>query len=458
MSDGNGNSEETFSQYDEAVQWINSLIPFGIRPGLKRMELFMERLDHPERRLKFIHVAGTNGKGSTCAYLTNVLIQGGYTVGTFTSPYISKFTNRIQTNNQDISEEDLLLIANQLKPLADEIAATELGSPTMFEVTTTMAILYFAKFSYPDFVVMETGMGGRLDCTNVITPLVSAITNVGHDHMEILGDTLAKVAFEKAGIIKSGVPIVSAVEQDETIEVLKSVALEKKSTLYLLGREFHYEPVSLEENAQSLRFSGPFRTLQNVGISLNGAHQLKNAAVALMVLEVLRQYYAVIVDDEELLQGFKTTAWPGRLEMISVSPRILLDGAHNPEGAETLALALKQVYRYKKVHLMIGMLATKNHPGYLRHILPIVDTLVITEPDFRRKMDAAEFAKVVDSMVLQLCIQPIEMFIEPDWKKALEQLKTITGPDDLAVVSGTLYLIADVRSWLLYQSNSEKGW
>ncbi|KAI7259251.1 valyl-tRNA synthetase-like protein, partial [Hortaea werneckii] len=193
----------------QAVDWINSLIPFGIRPGLDRIELLMEKLDHPHRKLKFIHVAGTNGKGSTCAFLTRVLIQSGYTVGTFTSPYITKFTNRFQYNGTDIPEETLLELVNKLRPLVQEIAGGELGSPTMFEVSTALAILYYGEVCYPDVVVWETGLGGRLDVTNIVTPIVSVITNVGHDHTDVLGDTLELIAGEKAGIIKPGVPAVS---------------------------------------------------------------------------------------------------------------------------------------------------------------------------------------------------------------------------------------------------------
>lgn len=451
-------SPAAFQSYEEAVEWINGLIPFGIRPGLARMEFLMEKLDHPQRRLKFIHVAGTNGKGSVCAYLSSVLIKCGYTVGTFTSPYIERFTNRIQLNGLDIEEEQVLSIANQLKPLVDEIAATELGPPTMFEVTTTLATVYFARHAYPDFVVWETGLGGRLDCTNMVFPIVSIITNIGHDHMDILGDSLEKIAWEKAGIIKSGVPVISAVEQPEALQVIEQEAKQKHSTLYLLGREFEFEAVSVRENEQIFHFSGPFRNIPEAGISLNGPHQLKNAAVALMALEVLKQYYAAILDDEDLIPAMQQTKWPGRLEMVGNRPRILLDGAHNPEGAESLADSLKKVYRYRKLHMMFGMLSTKNHPGYIRHILPMVDTLIITEPEFRKKISAQELYRTVEQLLPEFSKHPVEIIVEPDWKAALARLTDLTDPEDLAVVTGTLYLIADVRAWILNQSDCEKGW
>jgi len=454
----NNMNTEYFTTYQEAVNWITELIPFGIKPGLKRMEYMMECLEHPHRRLKFIHVAGTNGKGSTCAYLTNVLIKSGYVVGSFTSPYITKYTDRIQCNGEDIPEETLMDIVNQLKPIADELALTELGAPTSFEITTTLALVYFARYAYPDFVVMETGLGGRLDCTNIIFPIVSVITNIGHDHMDILGNTLEEIAMEKAGIIKSGVPVVSSVEQPELIELLEGTAKNKQSKLYQLGKDYEYQLNDVRINQLTFSFAGPFRKINPLVISLNGEHQAKNAAVAVMALEVLRQYYAVIIDDENLLAGLVEAEWPGRLEMVQKNPRILIDGAHNPEGAETLAKALTTIYPYEKLHFMMGMLSTKNHSDYLWHILPIVDTLIVSEPNFRKKMDAHLLAELVEQMRPSRAKPGLQVIVEEDWKEALNKLTKLAGQDDLAVVSGTLYLISDVRSWIMHHKTSEKGW
>jgi dihydrofolate synthase/folylpolyglutamate synthase len=450
-------SQLGFEHYDKAIDWIVGRVAFGIKPGLDRMEALMDRLGNPERRLKFIHVAGTNGKGSTCAFLTEVLIQSGYDVGTFTSPYIEKYASRMQYNGKNIADSDLLQLCNKLQPHVEAIAETELGSPTMFEVSTALAILYYATVVYPDYVVWETGLGGRLDSTNIVNPVVSVITNVGHDHMEILGDSIEKVMSEKAGIIKAGVPVVSAVDQPEAIAVLDEICAKQKTTLYLLNRQFSFHTVSSKLNEQKFNFEGPFRTLKEQTIALNGAHQLKNAAVAIMTLEVLRQYYALIVEDDVLLRALHETKWPGRLEMVSEQPRILLDGAHNPEGAQTLAAALKQTYPFKKLHLMMGMMATKHHSDYLRHILPMVDTLVVTEPDFRNKMEATKLAAIAKALVEELNLQ-VKMIVEPDWKQAWIRLKDLTASEDLGVISGTLYLVSDVRSWILYHSDSEKGW
>ncbi|MZQ85912.1 bifunctional folylpolyglutamate synthase/dihydrofolate synthase [Paenibacillus sp. 5J-6] len=458
MNEFKDNHPVAFQSAQEAIAWIvGRMEKHGIKPGLKRMQMLMEKLGHPERRLKFIHVAGTNGKGSTCAYLTSVLRACGYDVGTFTSPYLEKYTNRIQVNGEDIPDADLLRLVNDMLPVIDEIAETELGAPSMFEISTALAIMYFGKVAYPDYVVWETGLGGRLDSTNIVNPVVTVITNVGHDHMDILGDTIEKVAAEKAGIIKAGVPIITAAQPHEGWSVIEQTAKAKKATLYTLGDQFEIANVTSELDLQTFDFKGPFRPIPGVPISLNGEHQLKNAAVAVMTLEVLRQYYACIVDDEDLYKGLRETRWPGRLEMISNEPRVLLDGAHNPEGAATLAAALQTVYSYRKLNLMMGMLSTKNHTGYLRHILPLVDTLIITEPDFHKKGDAEMLAELARELIHDMNLQ-VDIVVEREWKRALEILTSRTEQDDLAVVSGTLYLISDVRSWITYQTDSEKGW
>jgi len=461
MTTGKPNAEAAFRTADEAMAWITGLTAFGIRPGLDRIGRLMEMFDHPERRLKFIHVAGTNGKGSVCAFLTSVLLQSGYDVGTYTSPYLESYTNRLKYNGKDISDEDLVRLANRLKPAADELADSELGSPTMFEVTTALALLYYGTVTFPDYVVWETGLGGRLDVTNVVTPVICVITNVGHDHMDVLGPTLADIAREKAGIIKSGVPVVTAVSQSEVVGIVEETAREKQATVYRLGVEFAYRALSVAENEQRFEFRGTFRSRPSLTIAMNGEHQLANAATAVMTLDVLRTYYALLVDDEQLETGLRNAFWAGRLETVSEAPRILLDGAHNPEGMEALVRALREIYRYDRLNAMIAMMPNKNHEHSLRHILPLVDTLVVTEPDFHKKMNAGELAAVAERLRAELG-KPATIVVEPDWKRALERLIEASpsgdGANTLNVVTGTLYLIADVRSWVLHGSKSEKGW
>lgn len=462
LAAGDSGSGKAFETADEAVAWISGLAPVvGIKPGLERMELLLERLGHPHRRLRFIHVAGTNGKGSVCALLASVLRQSGYDVGLFTSPYLTSFADRIDYNGQAMPEDAIVRLANRLKPLSDELASSEWGPLTAFELTTAMAILYYATVTFPDYVVWETGLGGRLDVTNVVTPVISVITNVGHDHMDLLGPAISDIAREKAGIIKSGVPVVSTVLQPEAAAIVRETAAARKATLYQLGDQFSYEAGAAGDASQSFSFTDTFRRLDDLELGLAGPHQLMNASAALMAIDVLRTYYALIVDEEQLREGLRGAFWPGRLELVSREPRILLDGAHNPEGMAALAEALRSLYAYSKLNVLIAMMPNKNHEDTLRHILPMVNTLVVTEPDHHRKMAADELASVARNTALAAG-GPAAIIVEPDWRRALDTIQSLAAADaeaePLTLVTGTLYLIADVRSWLVDRKTSDKGW
>ncbi|WP_240666721.1 bifunctional folylpolyglutamate synthase/dihydrofolate synthase [Longirhabdus pacifica] len=448
-----------FQNYHDAVEWINSLKSLGMKPGLKRMEELCSHFNHPHQKLKFIHVAGTNGKGSTCVMMTAMLRKSGYDVGLFTSPYITSFTDRIVYNGMPIPEEEVLRWSNEIKPVVEQIAESELGSPTMFEVVTLLAILYFARTAFPDFVVWETGLGGRLDSTNIVHPLLSIITNVSDDHMDVLGPTISSIAKEKAGIIKAGVPVVTTAEQEEVLEVLTETAKQKQSTMYTLGQHFHIQHIHQQpnENKQRFDFQGPFQTIAPVTIQLHGEHQVKNAAAALMGIEVLRQYYAVVIDKEQIDEALQQLHWPGRMELVQKQPRIFVDGAHNPDAAKALKHTMINNFTYKKLHMMVGMLENKNHDNYFEHILPIVDTLIITEPQFPYRMNAEDLFHIVEQWMKENK-RNITCYVESDWEKALDILETLhTDEQDLAVISGSLYLISDIRSQLL-ETEAEKGW
>jgi len=452
-------NREPFATYAEAVDWINARVPVhGIRQGLERMERFMELLDHPERRLRFIHVAGTNGKGSTCAFLTEALMANGYDVGTFTSPYIEKFTNRLQYNNRDIPEEELLRLTNRLLPVIAEMEGTEIGAPTMFEIVTTIAILYFATTVFPDFVVWEAGLGGKRDCTTIVNPIISIITNVGLDHMDILGDSIGEIAAEKAGIVKPGVPVVSGADHPDAIREIEHACSLRQAKLYLLDREYRFAAVPSANGRQTIDFHSPFKVYRNMEVGLAGFHQAKNASAALMALEILRQYGAVLLEEEQLRSALAAARWPGRLELLQEEPRLLIDGAHNPHAALALSQTIGEFAPYTRLHLMLGMISTKDHQGFLSHLLPLADTVIITEPDYHKKLPAGELFRQAEEWLARFPGHRPVVTLEPDWKKALEKLLDETGKDDLALVTGTLYMISDVRSWVIGRSESEKGW
>ena len=428
---------------EEAIAWIHQLQTLGIKPGLKRMEWLMERLGHPERRLKFVHVAGTNGKGSTVSFISQVLIKAGYQVGTFTSPYLIDFTNRIQINGEDISEEALVEMLNKIIPVAEELAATEWGSPTEFEIITALSLLYYAVIALPDVVIWETGLGGRLDSTNIVIPLVSVITNIGYDHMDLLGQEIREIAREKAGIIKAGVPVVSTIENSTALAVIKETAKANNSALYQLNEQFVANAHKIDGNGSTFSFKDPFLTMPEINIRLLGPHQIKNSAAALMTLEVLRQFYAFAIPEEAVYEGMFGTFWPGRLEIVAEKPAIIIDGAHNPEGAASLKEAIS-LFKYNRLIMVTGILGDKAIAEFYRIISPIPDILLVTEPDYPR---AAKTETVVE--VLRSIDEKRKVMVIKDWQEAVNVAVSMANSDDLVVITGSLYLISDVRRHLL---------
>lgn len=428
---------------EEAIEWIHQLKTLGIKPGLKRMEYMLDRLGHPERMLKFVHVAGTNGKGSTVSFIAQVLRKAGYQVGTFTSPYLIDFTNRVQINGKDIPGEDLVDALNKIIPVAKELEASELGAPTEFEVITMIALLYFATKAYPDIVIWETGLGGRLDSTNIVIPVVSVITNISYDHMDLLGNHITEIAKEKAGIIKPGVPVVSGVENEEAAQVIKEGAQQNRASVYQMNEQFSFEIHKMNQTGSSFDFKGLFITMPDMEIQMTGPHQMKNAAVALMTLDLLRQYYAFYIDEDAFYSGMKHTFWPGRFEMISEKPRIVIDGAHNPDAALQLKETLSLV-EYQRLIIVTGILRDKAIEDFFKPLSGLADLLIITQPDYPRAADAEEVAKLIHPLSNLKKLKVIK-----DWQTAVDLAVQTAKPEDLVLITGSLYLISDVRKYIL---------
>lgn len=424
----------------DAIDWIHSLVPLGIKPGLQRMEWLMERLDHPHRYLKFIHIAGTNGKGSTAAMIARVLDEAGYDVGLYISPYVERFEERIQLNGRPIPGEELVELVNRIKPLVDELAETEWGPPTEFEVITALALLYYERHR-PYFVVWETGLGGRLDATNIVYPVVAVITNVGDDHQHLLGSNRLAIAREKAGIIKNGVPVVTAETNPEVLALFREVCREKRTTLYEPGTHYRYERLEPTDTGERIHFYGPYRELRDVEVGLKGAHQAQNAATALMTLELLRQFYAAQLDeDEPIRRGLATVRWPGRFEVLAERPLVIVDGAHNPQGAEVLAQTVRERLAGRPVHLVVGFVQNKEHEAVLRHLLPLAHTVTATAPAFHKALPAEETAALVRRLAPGKAVDAV-----PDAAAALQHALARANPDEAVLVCGSLYLVAEVR-------------
>ncbi|MGG1664188.1 bifunctional folylpolyglutamate synthase/dihydrofolate synthase [Brevibacillus sp. NRS-1366] len=445
-------AEEEFVDYTQALDWLHGLLAFGQRPGLDRMQWVLEELGHPERLVPFIHVAGTNGKGSTCAFLTQMLMEAGYSVGTFTSPYLIDFRERIRFNGNMIPEEDLLQLVNEVKGWVTRCEQeTEFGSPTEFEVITLIAILYYTRVARPAVVVWETGLGGRLDSTNVVIPLVSVITNIGLDHTNVLGNDLVDIAWEKAGIIKPGVPVVTGENRPEILAVFQKRAKETRSTLYHFGKDFYGEQLEEQLGEQQIRYSSIHRRHESTyRLTMNGIHQTQNAAIALMTIDVLRNYFSFLLEEEELFRGLQQTRWPGRLEIVSPRPLVLLDGAHNQEGMEALVSSLDRLLpQGKRLHLLFSGLLDKPLSKMAETLAPLkprIESIHVTTFDFPRAADATALHDAFQSGGWE------EELLDTasDWRAFLiswMRQKQSAKADDWLVVCGSLYFIAQVRAF-----------
>lgn len=426
-----------FNTYEQAIDWIHARLRLGIKPGLTRMEWMLEKLDHPERRIKTIHVGGTNGKGSTVTFLRSILESAGYRVGTFTSPYFEQFNERISMNGQPISDQELIELTNVIKPLADELDKTELGGPTEFEVITAMSIYYFAKMSPVDVIIYEVGLGGRFDSTNVIHPLLSIITSIGLDHTAILGDTYEEIAFEKAGIIKNGVSVITGVKQPEALEVIRNKATELKSPMYQLEEDFFTTSRTSLKNGEQFSFSSMFNKMALLETSMIGSHQVDNAALAVMASHILANYYSFIIEDEHIRAGLKKAYWPGRLEILSDRPFVLIDGAHNEEGINALVSEIKSRFADKKISILFAALKDKKLDKMIATLEEIANELTFTTFDFPRAAKAEELLEVSKNNADHAVTNNFQEFIE----QKLNELEE----NEIFLVTGSLYFLSEAK-------------
>ncbi|GGE75831.1 bifunctional folylpolyglutamate synthase/dihydrofolate synthase [Priestia taiwanensis] len=424
--------------YNEAIQWIHDRLQFGIKPGLERMEFMLAQLDNPERRIKAVHLAGTNGKGSTLSYMRYMLQEAGYEVGTFTSPYIEQFNERISVNGTPISDDEITKLVQIVKPVAEKLCETDLGEATEFEIITVMAIYYFGCMNPTDIVLFETGLGGRLDSTNVIHPLVTIITNIGQDHQHILGETVQEIAYEKGGIIKNGVPIITAIEQLEALEVITPIAKEKKAPLYVLGKEFMSEYKGQSEGGEAFSFSCAFGSLPHAELTMKGKHQVKNASLALMAMHYLKTYFSILVDKEQMEVALHKTFWLGRFEKVQDNPTVIIDGAHNPEGVKCLVDTLQTHYCDKRITIMFSAVSDKKIGEMVPMLEELADKMVFTSFDFYRALPAETLAEYASK----------EHVVYGDFKVAIDETLAEIGENEICVITGSLYFISEVRKYM----------
>lgn len=419
--------------YTDALDYLYRLQWHGIQPGLERMERLLRLLDHPERKYRSIHIGGTNGKGSTAATVASVLQQGGYRTGLYTSPHLIDFSERIRVDGAPIPAEEIVRLTNRLRTKIEQEAPALESALTFFEFTTAMAFLYFSEARI-DYAVVEVGLGGRFDATNLLLPLVTAITQIDLDHERYLGTTTLQIAAEKAGIIKAGIPLVTGASQSDILALFEGAARSKRAPLLRLDHEIGVEGDRPE------RFVYRGARERTVHSPLLGRHQVRNTAVALGIIEQL-QARGLSLSEEAILDGIGRVQWPGRLEVIRQRPRILLDGAHNPAGAKALADYLADVdpRRQGKHWLITGIMRDKNIPEILAPLVPWADEIVLTRPEIDR---AAE----PDLLIASLQKTPAAQTIRERVPEAIAYVESLLRPEDTLVITGSLYTVGEAKA------------
>jgi len=430
--------------YQQAIDYLKGLTKFGINLGLGRIEELLRRLGNPHRRLKIIHIGGTNGKGSTTAMIASILMEAGYKVGMFTSPHLHSYTERFRINGEVIPQEKLAALIREVRPYLDAMSAEGYEHPTEFEVSTALALLYFER-EETDFVALEVGLGGAIDSTNVVTPLVSVITNVAMDHMDYLGRRLEEIAKVKAGIIKRGIPVVTAAE-GTALEVIRREALEKNSRLVQVGRDITWTPVTQDEGinrCQEFVLSG-LHNHYHVQLPLLGPHQQMNAATAIGAVELLFSA-GHHIPSCAVTRGLKKVQWPARLEMVGENPTIILDGAHNHAGAVALRRAIRQHFPGHGLVLVLGMLADKERSKVVAELAPLARAVVVTRSNNPRAGDWTEVADYVRNHLDD--VEVIE-----DVGRAIKSALAKAHKDELVCITGSLYMVAEAREALGFSS------
>ena len=432
-----------------AVDKIHEFRRFGSVLGLERMNDVLSKLGDPQGDLKVIHVAGTNGKGSVCKFLEGGLSSCGYNVGLYTSPYIESFNERIRLGGHDISDSDLEVYTDRVLAKVDELVSEGKDSPTEFEVITAVALLYF-KEKNADIVILEVGLGGSGDSTNVVKePLASVICSISYDHMDRLGNTLEEIAADKAGIIKQGCPVISNVPEHGSAAVIARRAYENDSRLYdVSGIKFHIYDETPFSQKVTMELYGTDDS--DVEISMVGRHQGENLKTALAVIEVLRKAGKIKVERGRLYDGLKTAVQPGRFEILSEDPFIIADGAHNEAGAAALQDTMKRYFSDSRVLLVTGMLADKQVDAILEHFSGITKDVIVTEPDNPRKLPAEKLAQHFEQfgITAQVAKTPEE---------SLRLSEKMREDHDAVLFAGSLYLIGEIRRLLKNGREQKSG-
>lgn len=469
--------------YPEVIKYLESFInyerishyPYKQSFKLERIEEFLNNLGDPQDKLKSIHIAGTKGKGSTCAFIANILRQAQFKAGLYTSPHLSDFRERIRILNPSperrfslfeyegmISEEELIALVEKLRPDIDKYNSQSIyGALSFFEVYTALAFEYF-KEKEVDFAVLETGLGGRLDATNTVNSLIAAITSISYEHTRQLGRTLTEIASEKAGIIKSSsqltahslqlithnlqAVVITAPQEKEVIEVIRNRCKKEDAILYEIGKDITFERVELCRNYQCFDINGVFGKVTDLKINLLGTHQIINATLAAAVVLALNKFFKVRLKLEAIKNGLYNTIWPGRFEIISKKPLVVLDGAQNLASAKALRETVNERFPGKRIVLVLGVSKDKDIAGICKELCPLACEIILTQADNPRAADVDTIKQTISS---QLTASSSQLYKAKRVEDAIELAKKRTRVEDLILVTGSLFLVGEAREFLL---------
>lgn len=413
--------------YLDSLHWIHERTKFGIKPGVKRMKWMLDKLGNPEEKIQAVHVVGTNGKGSTVSYLREALVANNYEIGTFTSPYIVTFNERISINGTPITDDELVELVQIVKPISERLESeTDLGPATEFEIITLMMFVYFGTGHPVDFVIIEAGLGALNDSTNVFQPIMTVLTSIGLDHTNILGDTYMDIAREKAGVIKPSVPLVYAIKPKDALHFVREVVEKNYNKGLELDRDFHV----LSDDTEFTYRYGSYE-LENIQLKMIGQHQHENAALAITTLIEMYQRGMIQLNFNTMIDAIEHTTWSGRIEKVQEEPLILIDGAHNRESIDALVDTLKQYYSDKKIDVLFAAIDGKPIGKMMNSIEEIANRFYVTTFDFPKALP-------IDAVYDYLEHHHIEKV--QDYPQFIEQYD-----GELLVVTGSLYFISEVR-------------
>lgn len=420
---------------EEALDFLNQSYKIGRKLGLDNIGRLLDKLGSPQNRLKIIHVAGTNGKGSTCAMMYQSILEAGYSAGFYSSPHLVHYNERFQYNGKTIRDSELAKSIEKVKIACDELVSEGYDHPTEFEILTAACLWFFDDLGL-EYAVMEVGLGGRLDATNAIKdPIVSVITPIAMDHQAYLGDSLRAIAGEKAGIIKPRIPVISGLQVPEVLEVLKNTAMEKKAPFSTID-ESELEILRCDLTENHFRYKGKEYRLQ-----LLGRHQIDNAILAIEALHLMRENNRIDLDDEEIEKGLFKSRWPGRLEKISENPTVFIDGGHNAHGIRAVAQILRPEEKHRRL-LLLGMRSDKDYKDVLDLILPLFREVVMTQP-------VGDTVVSVEELIEEASQRGVQSQGDRDYRRALSLVYDKAGREDQIFVMGSFYLIGEVKEEVL---------